>query len=213
MLQGSLLTILIGMVFVCLLAMLFFWRQSGWFIQWLKGSIGFSLLLSAIVLAFSAADLWGYHAASVGKTIANVSIYQLGDQSYDVTITDGDGQEFRSMVRGDQWQLDVRLIRWYGPGAKEGAQVLYRLDRLAGRYLQLEQERNQERSAFTIQQSRWVDVWQVLSRHTSWLKAEQGQAQFMPLVNGAMFAIHADIEGVVARPMNDVAQYAMQRGW
>lgn len=175
--------------------------------------MGFTLLLIAILLAFSASDLWSYHTASVGKVVANVSIYQLGDQSYDVTITDGDGHEFRSMVRGDQWQLDVRLIRWQGPGAANEPQVLYRLHRLSGRYLQLEQERSQERSAFDLQQSRWIDVWQLLSGYSLWLKAEQGRAQFMPLVNGAMFAIHADIQGVVAHPMNDVAQQAMQRDW
>lgn len=213
MLQGSVIAALVILVFACLLAMLFLWRQSGWFMQWLKGSLGFVMLFCAIILVFIAHDLWSYQAVTPGKVVANVSIYQLGDQSYDVTITDSNGQEYRSMVRGDQWQLDARLLRWQGPGASSNGVMLYRLEQTSGRFLQLEQQRTQEHAGLQLQRSRWVDTWRMLSNYPFWLVAEQGRVQFMPLVNGAVFAIHADIQGVVAHPVNDVAEHALQRGW
>lgn len=213
MLQGSLIAALVVAVFACLLAMMFFWRQAGWFVQWLKGSVGFCLLFFAVVLAFSISDILSYQSSAVGKVIANVSIYQLGDQSFDVTVTDAQGNEHRSMVRGDQWQLDVRLLRWHGPVMGFPQNILYRLERMSGRYLRLEQERTQERTTSDIKHSRWIDVWQTLHAFPSWLTAEQGRAQYMPLVNGAVFAIHADVQGVATHPVNDVAEQALQRGW
>lgn len=189
------------------------WRGKEWFIYWIKGSIGMLMLAGCIFAAFTLVDVWSYKQLEKEEPLATLSIYQLGDQSYDITLADSTGIEQRFKLTGDQWQLDARLLTWTGPFAAAGVKPLYRLDRLSGRYLSLEQERTAERSVFELSGSRWLDLWQMLYESGLWLDAQFGSAVYMPMINGAVFAVHLTPKGLIARPLNDVAEAALQVEW
>lgn len=213
MLQPSLTAVIVALILIALIGIALVWRGRQWFMYWLKGSIGFALLAGCVMAAFSLVDLWSYRQLLHEEPLASLSIYQLGDQSYDITLARPDGTEERFTLTGDQWQLDVRLLTWKGPFASAGARPLYRLDRLSGRYLSLEQERTAERSVYSLSNSRWFDIWQSLYELDFWLDAQFGSAVFMPLTNGAVFAIYLTPKGIIARPVNDVAEAALNRDW
>src|SRR5690606_40350004 len=65
------------------------------------------------------------------------------------------------------------------PFLSAGTMPLYRLDRLSGRYLSLEQERNAGRTVYALQESRWFDVWDWLHGRSWWLEAQSGSAVYM----------------------------------
>lgn len=213
MLQGTLtgLTVIFLLCTITLIVLL--WWGRGWFVQWLKGSAGFILLIVSAVAVFMLADIWSYRQLLEEQPLATVSVYQLDDQVFDLTLMDDNGTEHRFKILGDQWQLDVRLLVWKGPLAAAGMMPLYRLDRVSGRYLSLEQERTAERTVYSLSSSRWFDLWDALHGHHLWLEAESGRAVFMPLVNGAVFSVQLTPKGLMARPMNDVAEQALQTAW
>ncbi|WP_430462425.1 hypothetical protein ACQUQU_06470 [Thalassolituus sp. LLYu03] len=213
MLQGGLTGLAGIFLLVALVMILYFWWGRGWFIQWLKGSMGFALLILSIMAIFTVVDVWSYHQLQAEQPLATVSVYQLDDQVFDLTLVDSDGTENRYKILGDQWQLDVRLLAWKGPVAALGAMPLYRLDRLSGRYLSLEEERNAERTVYPLTESRWMDIWSALKGHSFWLRAEAGHAVYMPLVNGAVYAVNLTPKGIVPHPMNDVAESALKGDW
>ncbi|MCA6064019.1 hypothetical protein [Thalassolituus marinus] len=171
------------------------------------------LLAGSVISVFMLVDLWSYRQLLDEEPLATVSIYELGDQQFDLTLVDASGKEQRFKLMGDQWQLDVRLLVWKGPVVALGAMPVYRLDRISGRYLSLEQERTSERTVYTLTDSRWFDLWSALKGHKLWLEAESGQAVYMPLVNGAVFSVHLTPKGMIARPLNDVAEEALGTGW
>lgn len=213
MLQGSLTAIISLFVIIGLVVVLLLWWKRGWFLQWLKGTAGMALLAACIAGAFMIVDLWSYRQLLEEEPLATVSIYEVGNQKFDLTLVDAAGEESRYEVLGDQWQLDVRLLIWKGPISALGAMPVYRLDRLSGRYLSLEQERSAPRSVFALTQSRWFDLWSALKGHQLWLEAESGQAVYMPLVNGAVYSVHLTPKGLISRPLNDVAEEALAGGW
>lgn len=213
MLQPSLTVITIIFILIALIAIAFAWKGREWFMHWLKGSVGFLLLAGCISAAFALADLWSYRQLLEEEPLATLSVYQLGDQAFDVTLAQPDGTEERFKISGDQWQLDARLLTWTGPFAAAGAQPLYRLDRLSGRYLSLEQERTAERSVYSLSESRWFDLWKSVQGAALWLDAQFGSAVYMPLANGAVFAIHLTPKGLIARPVNEVAEKALGGDW
>lgn len=213
MLQGSLTFIFVLLICLALMAMAVFWWQRDWFVQWLKGSAGFALLALAIFLFFSLWDIWSYQSLNKESPLVTVSIYEMGPQEFDLTLADNQGKEQRFRIRGDQWQLDVRLLTWQGPIAALGATPLYRLDRLSGRYLSLEQERNDERTLYNLHPSSGFDLWSLLYKHGFWLDAQYGSAVYMPLVNGAVYAVKLTPKGLIARPLNDVAEQALGTNW
>jgi len=213
MLQGSLTGIAGILLFIALILIVFLWWGRGWFLQWLKGSAGMLLLAGSVISVFMLVDLWSYRQLLDEEPLATVSIYELGDQQFDLTLVDASGKEQRFKLMGDQWQLDVRLLVWKGPVVALGAMPVYRLDRISGRYLSLEQERTSERTVYALTDSRWFDLWSALKGHKLWLEAESGQAVYMPLVNGAVFSVHLTPKGMIARPLNDVAEEALGTGW
>jgi hypothetical protein len=66
---------------------------------------------------------------------------------------------------------------------------------------------------YPLSQSRWFDLWDSLYEAGLWLDAQFGSAVYMPLTNGAVFAVHLTPKGLIARPVNDVAEEALQNDW
>lgn len=213
MLQSGLLLFSVILIIAALVGVVLLWRNKGWFLQWLKGSAGFVLLFVVLICLLVMSDLWSYNSAVHESPIATVRVFEMDPQEFDVTIATPDGKEQRYQVYGDQWQLDVRLLTWNGPFAKAGALPLYRLDRLSGRYLSLEQERNSERSLYSLANSQWFDFWEWLQKYSFWLDAQYGSAVFMPLANGAVYSVNLTSKGMLARPVNDAAEDALGRPW
>lgn len=201
------------LIVAALIGIVSLWRNRGWFLQWLKGSLGFVLLFFVLICLLAMSDLWSYKRATQESPIATVQVFALGPQEFDVTLATPDGNERRYQVLGDQWQLDVRLLSWKGPLAAAGALPLYRLDRLSGRYLSLEQERTNKRSLYSLADSRWFDLWEQLHKYSFWLDAHYGSAVFMPLANGAVYSVNLTPKGMLARPINDAAEDALSRPW
>jgi hypothetical protein len=46
-----------------------------------------------------------------------------------------------------------------------------------------------------------------------WLDADFGSAVYMPMENGAVFSVVRTNKGLVARPVNDVAEEAIAGQW
>ncbi|MEK9713952.1 MAG: hypothetical protein VW258_15430, partial [Thalassolituus sp.] len=213
MLQTSLtLSISVIILIASVVALVLLLRQR-WFRQWLRGTAGMLLLAGSVWLGFVVWDLASYRSVMMERPLATVSIYEIGPQEYDLTLVDSEGNEERFVVRGDQWQLDVRMLVWKGPLRVLGQEPLYRFDRLSGRYLSLEQERNDERTVYGFGEPAGFDVWEWLRDYDLWLDADFGSAVYMPMDNGAVFSVVRTSKGLVARPVNDVAEEAVAGQW
>lgn len=190
--------------------------RRGWILGWLRGMCGALLVAGGAILALAALDIFSYQQILAEKTIATLSFERLGTQDYRAVLVDASGNEQRFKLKGDQWQLDARIIKWPGAMASLGVKPGYRLDRISGRYYSLEKERNAERSVHSLGQSQYgVDVWQWLQGYSDLLPfvdAVYGSATFVPMDDGALFEVTLSNSGLVARPLNESAQSAVGKG-
>ena len=94
-------------------------RQK-WLLQWLKGTGGLLLVGIAVYLSVFALNIYGYREYAQEVPVATVSFRQSGEQSFIATVTrtDGVAEDFR--LKGDQWQLDARILKWKVPFALLG---------------------------------------------------------------------------------------------
>ncbi len=187
-------------------------RQS-WFMSWLKASLAFCVLAAAIVMALVAVDLIQFKNYQVDVPVAKIKLKRLGDQQYmlSLDIPESTAQEFK--IAGDLWQLDARLITWYGPLSAIGMRPGYRFERVSGRYYSIEQEQASERSVHEIQHTDvGLDFWQWLLHNDQipWIKAHYGSATFLPMQDGAEFSIAVGVDGLIAKPLNSPAVEAVQ---
>lgn len=175
-------------------------------------------LLLALVLAGLGTGLRGYGRLLADAPVAELSVRQLGPQRFAVRLVRANGAEDSFAVAGDQWQLDARVIRWSVPALLAGLPPLFRLERLSGRYEDLDQEREAERSVHALDRRAFPDLWTLKRQHPGWLPfvdADYGSAAYLPLLDGARYTITLNARGgLVARPADsDTARLLQQAGW
>lgn len=186
---------------------------SSWFVGWLKGMLGLSLLALGIAVGVVAYDIYSYKQILVGQPVATINFETIENQYFDVLVVDANGNQQRFNVHGDQWQLDARIIKWQGYFSGFDIKPAYRLDRLSGRYYDIHKETTEKRSNFSLVKSPLqLDLWQFINTHPNWfsiLDAHYGTARYLPMKNGALYEISLINTGLNVRPLNDVAREAM----
>jgi hypothetical protein len=213
MLQGSIVFVLVVIALSAISFAGYLLFRRGWLVVWLKASFAMALIMAAGASALSLIDVLSYQQLMAEVPIATVSIFEKEDQHFDLTLVEVEGKEERFQIYGDQWQLDARLLTWVGPLAALGKKPLYRLDRIRGRYVSLEQERNARQSIYALQQSPYLDTWKILQAFPSWIDADYGSAVYMPMENGAVYAVHLTAKGMNVRPINNIAKRVLGEKW
>ncbi len=183
-----------------------------WFRAWLRGTSSLLAILCSLMIVAFAWDFLSYNVIAQDKAVATVSVIEIGKQEFKLDVGLLGGEEFSYKVKGDLWQLDVRLISWAGIMKMIGFEPGYRLDRLSGRYISLEQERNSERTVYNINnESSVIDVWSVINSNAwlPWVNAKYGSATYLPMKDGALYSVALTQQGLIARPLNEVAEKAI----
>ena len=125
-----------------------------------------------------------------------------------------DGEPFHYRLAGDHWQLDVRFLKWTLPAVLLGADAMYQLDRLSGRYAEPVRSGEVEVTAYGLAGKPGQALWQLASaagRRAGWVDTVYGNAVYMPMADGARYRISVTTSGLVARPDNAAARDAMAR--
>jgi hypothetical protein len=179
---------------------------------------GGSLVLSIAFLSIAGlifvvgTNLLTYARLTYEKPLAELVIQANGPQRFRVTISripTGEMQVF--MMNGDEWQLDARVLKWRGWANLLGLDAQYRLERLGGRYRDIEKERTATRSVYSLSENPGIDLWTWAQDHPGWLPfvdSIYGSATYLPMVDGARYQVSLTQSGLVARAVNPVADAA-----
>lgn len=172
----------------------------------------------ALLGGFLGTALIGYHRLSQEVPVASLTARQLGAQSFAVRLDFPDGSHESADLRGDEWQLDARVIKWTPRVVMLGAQPLYRLDRISGRYHDTTQAQAATPSVVGLGRDSPVDLWQLKQHFPQWLPwidADYGSAAYLPLADGASYrATISPLGGLIARPADAATTQKLKAlGW
>lgn len=115
-------------------------------------------------------------------------------------------------LRGDEWQLDARIITWKPPATILGLDPVYQLERLSGRYSSVDRELSEQRTVHALAEERPLDLWSAVRRFprlAPGVDAYYGTATYLPMADGARFRITMTRDALIARPINDIALKAV----
>lgn len=181
-----------------------------------RATAGLMLLVGSVLCLLASMDLYSYRTLQQEESVAKLQFEKLSKQNYRVIMVDNRGRQYRYHLKGDQWQLDARLIRWHQVFNPLGFMPLYRLERLSGRYSDFRQEMSAERTVYQIEESEYgVDIWSWLKRFpqlSHWIDTQYGSATFLPMANGAIFEVNLGFSGLSAHPVNNQGAQAVS-GW
>ena len=172
----------------------------------LRGLCAMPCMVAAVTSAGIIANLYTYHRLTHEQPIATLEFAQLAPQHFQVVMREANNTTQTFELRGDEWQLDARVLKWHGWANLLGLDARYRLERLAGRYRDIEQENNATRTAHALSEQRGIDLWR-LDRRLSLklIDADFGSATYLPMADTARFEISLAQSGLVARPLNAAA--------
>jgi hypothetical protein len=178
-------------------------------LRFVKVSFGSVLVVAGTIGGLGGLNLYTYHRFTEETPVASLEFARIGDRSYAVTLTPAGKQPYRLALAGDEWQLDVRMIKWTDWLTFLGESPLYRLDRISGRYVAIEDARKNGQLMHDLSEPVGLDVWAFARKAGEWLPgidAAYGSSVFLPMEDAAVYQVSMSRTGLVARRMPDGGQ-------
>ncbi len=174
--------------------------------QLLAGCRNSTYLLLTLFLLMTASlvgsNLLTYHRLTHESPIASLHIEQIKQQQYRINLILRDTCNKTSyLLSGDEWQVDARIIKWHGLANLLGMDSHYQLDRISGRYHDIEQQRSHFPSVFTLETKQDYDLWAFKKKYQwlPWFDAYYGQSVFLPMKNAQSYQLYMTQSGMIAR--------------
>jgi len=165
---------------------------------------------ASIMLAFS---YFGYFQLVDEQLVGRIKFSESAPEQYVARLMlEGEQRDSVFEILGDEWQMDARVITWKPPMTLLGLEPIYQLDRLSGRYSEVEEELSKHRSVHSLSEPATLDAWQFARKYPKLLPgvdAHYGTATYLPMADGAVFEVTMTRTGLIARPLNDAAREAV----
>jgi hypothetical protein len=212
---------LIALIIVALAGILFLFaamrrlRQRKVISGLFHGATALVLILLGVGVALLLANLRTYQRLSFEQAAGELQLMRTGERQFNAVLSYPNGERANFALRGDEWQVDARVLKWHAFANLIGFDTAYRLERLSGRYSRVEDEVAQPRTAFSLNPPQRIDPWVLVHRYRSWvpwIDAVYGSAAFLPMADGALYEIKVSQSGLIARPLNQAARDAVG-GW
>lgn len=185
-------------------------RKRRWIKTLISGSSGALLLTLAMLFLVVVSNLYTYQRLSYEREIAQLSLQKTGTQRYLASLKfPGQHSTHIFELNGDEWQIDARILKWKYPVIWLGLDSHYQLDRIAGRYRDIDQEKTAIRSVYSLKETLKPDVWPIIREyqaHIPLIDALYGSATYLPMADGAFYNISISQTGLIARPINETAR-------
>lgn len=178
-------------------------------------SSGISCIASAGVAALGGMVLLSYFSYSRlvdEQLVSRISFSRLSPDEYQARLMIAGETDRFFVLRGDEWQLDARIVTWKAPMTVLGLDPIFKLDRLSGRYTDIDREQSEIRTVHALAASVPTDLWQFAQRFpflTPGVDAHYGTATYVPMADGARFDVSLSRDALIARPANDKASDAV----
>lgn len=177
-----------------------------------SGVSSLALLSLAVAALLLSGNLRTYQRLSAEQPAGELEFSRIGAHQFNGVLTFPTGERAAFSLRGDEWQVDARILKWRPFANLVGFDSAYRLERISGRYSSIEDERNLPRTVYPLNPPNRVDVWDMVHRYHSWLPwfdALYGSATYLPMADGALYEINVSQSGLLARPLNRAARDAV----
>lgn len=165
--------------------------------------LGLVLLLVGTLLFVMSAATQGYRALTREEVAATVIVRPVGDQRFEARFVFPDGRETTYMLAGDQVYVDAHILKWKPVVNVLGLHTQYELDRVGGRYMQLQDERQAERTVHSLSQAKRVDMFPLRQRYSflaPLLDAEYGSGTFIGVDTTSVYEVRVSTSGLLIRP-------------
>jgi hypothetical protein len=168
----------------------------------LRSLAGLLLMTLGALAGTVAVGIQGYQALTREDVAARISVRPVGPQRFTATIRYPDGGEAAYEIAGDEIYVDAHILKWKPLANILGLHTAYELDRIAGRYRAIDQERGAPRTVHSLGRERAVDLFELRQRYAflaPLFDAEYGSATFIAVTRPAELELRVSATGLLLR--------------
>ena len=160
--------------------------------------------LAALVVALGA-GLAGYRALTREEVALTVLVTPLADGRFLADARFPEGRAATWELAGDQLYVDARILKWHGVANLLGLHTSWELDRIGGRYIDIERERTAPRTIYALGKEKPFDLFAWV-KQKNWMAplvdAEYGSATFIDVSGSAIYEVRVSTTGLLIRKVD-----------
>ena len=169
--------------------------------------LGLLMLAVGGLLAAIGVGLNGYRALTREEVAARVTVQPLNEpQRFSATFhITGRPEAIHYELAGDALYVDAHVLKWKPAANMIGLHTAYELDRVAGRYDDIERERAAVRTVYSLAPERRIDLFGLRQRFaflSPLLDAEYGSGTFVSVTEPAELEVRVSTTGLLIRPVS-----------
>ena len=192
---GALGVILVGAGLVSLFR-LRVWRFT------VRTLFGLLLVTLGVLAGGIAIGVQGYQALTREDLAARISVQPSAAQQFTAVVRYPDGRIRTFDLKGDEVYVDAHILKWKPIANIVGLHTAYELDRIAGRYQEIAQERSAPRTIYLLREERPVELFRLRQRYSflaPLYDAEYGSATFVQVKQPAELEVRVSTSGLLLR--------------
>ena len=177
-------------------------RRRAWVGSVGSGGVGALLLSLAALAGTLGISTQGYRALTHEEVAVIITTVPTGPQSFQAFVEFPDGRERTLPVAGDQVLVDAHILKWHPLANVLGLHTHYELDRLAGRYRDIEEERSRTRTVHSLKEEKPMDLFHLAREYTFLaflVDTEYGSATYIDVDRPARFEVRVSTTGLLIR--------------
>jgi len=164
--------------------------------------LGLAFLALGGLAALLCAGVQGYRTLTHEELAARVFVRPTGPQHFTATVRVTGGRESTFAIAGDEISVDAHILKWKPMANMLGLHTAFELDRVSGRFRNVQQERTAARTVYPLGDERTVDLFDLRKQH-EWLSplldAEYGSATFVSVTRPAELEVRVSTSGLLMR--------------
>jgi hypothetical protein len=169
--------------------------------------IGVIFLLLSLLTGTFALSIQGYSALTREKVAAVVQTEPIDEQRFRATFFFQNSEQESFEIAGEQLYVDAHILKWKSVVNVLGIHTLYELDRVAGRYSELSDERTNPRTVYSLAQQKPLDMFHLRQKYPMLeplVDAEYGSATFIDANKPSVFEIRVSTSGLLVRKISEL---------
>jgi len=169
-----------------------------------KKTVGLSIFsLITVSSSFLLVGVQGYQAFTKETLVAKITIVPLAVQKYRAIVEFESGEKQQFVLQGDEIMFEAKVLKWKPWANVIGLETAYRLDRIRGRFKDIDQEKNRQSTIFPLTKAAKLDLsqWRADYQQLSYLlDVEHGSASYVSVEDVQYFDLMITTNGLLLRP-------------
>ena len=132
----------------------------------LRGTFTIFILLILVIVFLVLGNIYTYKRLVDEKPIAKLTFSFVNEHEYDATFrlaNNCDAQIYK--IYGDEWRIDAQFLKWKSWATLFDVDAMYRVERLSGRYSDVNNENSKQHIAYEIKPSSTLDLSNLADRY------------------------------------------------